>query len=165
MSSIATFHLLETAKLPELQENAEVKIQKSLFSKKTVDTYLDWQEANSREVIDFPYSGHAFATLLPFLEEQKEINLWESEYHEIADDLSQKRGYTALILTYKHRQQYIETLAPELFTPEELLTFNREFAEENDPALVEAELAGIKALRDCLALLQDDKHVILLAIG
>jgi hypothetical protein len=146
MSSIATFHPLETAKLPALQENTDIKT------------------ANSREVIDFQYSGHAFATLLPFLEE-KEINLWESDYNEIADALSQKHENTSLILTCKHRKQYLDALAPELFTPEALLAFNQKFAEEDDPALVEAEIAGIKALRDSLALLQDDNHVVLLTIG
>ncbi|MBT1712009.1 hypothetical protein KK062_27450 [Fulvivirgaceae bacterium PWU5] len=165
MSSIATFRLLETAKLPALQANAEIKVQKTWLSKKTIDTYHNWLQANSREVVDFHYSGHAFATLLPFLEEQKEINLWESERHDIADDVSQKRGDTTLILTYQHRQQYLDKLAPELVTQGELLAFNKEFAEEGDPALVEAEIAGIKALRDSLALLQDDTHVILLSIA
>ncbi|MBT1690503.1 hypothetical protein [Dawidia soli] len=164
MSSIATFRLLETDKLPALLSNAEAKIQKTWLSKKTVDTYSRWLAANSREVIDFQASGHVFATLLSFLEE-KGIDLMKSEHDEIADDISQKRGDTNLILTHKHRQQYLDKLTPEQLTTEELRAFNIDFAEEDDPALVEGEILGIKAIRDSLTMLVDDNHVILLSIG
>lgn len=163
MSSIATFHLLETANLSALQSNAEIKIEKTWLSKKTVDTYYSWLAANSREVIDFQASGHVFATLLSFLEE-KGIDLM-SEHREIAYDISQKRGDTNFILTHKHRQQYLDKLTPEQFTTEELLAFNIDFVEDDDPALVEGEILGIKAIRDSLTMLVDDSHVILLSIG
>jgi translation initiation factor 2B subunit (eIF-2B alpha/beta/delta family) len=89
----------------------------------------------------------------------------KSKHDDIADDIIKKRQNGTFILTYDHRQQYLDKLNPDNFTTNELIDFNKEFSEEDDPELAKAEIEGIKALRDSLELLNDDTKVILLSIG
>ena len=165
MSAIADFRIIETSKLNQLRDNAEIKIEKKLFSKKTIDNYWDFLNANSKRLKDFDSSGYIFTNLLVFLEEKKGIDLMKSKHDDIADDIIKKRQNGTFILTYDHRQQYLDKLNPDNFTTNELIDFNKEFSEEDDPELAKAEIEGIKALRDSLELLNDDTKVILLSIG
>ena len=165
MSAIADFRLIETSKLSDLKAHAEVQIKKTLFSKKTVDSYWTYLDANSLKLKDFPWSGHIFSSLLIFLEEKKGIGLLRSSHDDIADNISELRQSGAFILTFDHKQKHLKDLSPDKFSLEELIEFNVEFSEENDPELAQACIAGIKALRDSLELLTDDKSVVLLSIG
>ncbi len=76
-----------------------------------------------------------------------------------------KRQNSTFILIYDHKQKYLTNLSPDKFTLDELIEFNKDFSEEQDPELAKAEIEGVKALRDNLDLLTDDNHVILLSVG
>jgi hypothetical protein len=165
MSAIADFRLIETSKLNDLRDNAEIKIEKKLFSKKTIDNYWDFLNANSKKLKDFNWSGYIFANLLVFLEEKKGIDLLKGKHEDIANVIVEKRQNSTFILTYDHRQRYLNDLSPDKFTLDELIEFNKDFSEESDPELAKAEIEGIKALRENLELLTDDKNVILLSVG
>jgi hypothetical protein len=165
MSAIADFRLIETSKLNELRDNAEVKIEKTLFSKKTIDTYWDYLNANTSKLKDFGYSGYVFADLLIFLAENKGIDLLKSKYDDIANSIVEKRQNSTIILTYDHRKAYLDKLTAEKFSTEELIAFNKDFSENDDPELAQAEIEGIKALRDCLDQLTGDNQVVLLSVG
>lgn len=165
MSAVADFRLIETSKLNDLLDNAEIKIEKKLFSKKVIDNYWDYLNTNSKKLKDFDWSGYIFANLLVFLEEKKGIDLLKGKYDDIANAIVDKRQNSTFILTYDHKQKYLTNLSPDKFTLDELIEFNKDFSEEDDPELAKAEIEGVKALRDNLDLLTDDNHVILLSVG
>ena len=165
MSAIADFRLIETSKLNELRDNAEIKIEKKLFSKKTIDNYWDYLNSNSKKLKDFGYSGYIFANLLIFLAENKGIDLLQSKYDDIANSIVQRRQNSTIILTYEQRQAYLEKLDADKFNTDELIAFNKDFSEDDDPELAKAEIEGIKALRDSLDQLTGDNEVVLLSVG
>lgn len=165
MSAIADFRIIETAKLDELLKAAEVKIEKKLFSKKVINKYGEYLDSTSRELIGFPWSGYIFADLMIFLQEKKGIDLLNSEYRTIADSVTERQRNATFILTYLHKEKYFNDLSPDKFTQEELMAFNKEFSEQDDPQLVKAEIAGIEALQKSLGLLTDQTRVIILSVG
>lgn len=165
MSAIADFRLLETSKLNELREKAEIKIEKKLFGKKTIDTYWDYLNANSKRLDDFRYSGYIFADLLIFLAENKGIDLLRGKYDDIANAIVERRQNSTIILTYDQRQAYLDKLDADKFTADELTAFNKDFSENGDPELAKAEIEGIKALRASLDQLTGDNQVVLLSVG
>jgi hypothetical protein len=165
MSAIADFRLIETSKLNDLRDNAEIKIENKIFGKKTIDTYWDYLNSNSKKLKDFGYSGYIFADLLIFLVENKGIDLLKSKYDDIANSIVEKRQNSTIILTYDHRQAYLDKLTEDKFSTEELIAFNKDFSENEDPELAKAEMEGIKALRNSLHQLTGDNQVILLSVG
>lgn len=165
MSAIADFRLIETSKLNELRDKAEIRIEQKLFSKKVMDDYWNYLDTNARKLKEFPYSGYIFANLLIFLAENKGIDLLKGKHDAIANVIVEKRQNSTIILTYAHQQFYLDKLNPGNFTMEELITFNKDFSEDDDPELAKAEIAGIKMLRDSLELLTGDHQVILLSVG
>jgi hypothetical protein len=164
MSSVVDFRLIETSKLNQLRDHAEIKVEKKLFSKKVIDNYTNYHHSNSKEIIDFRYSGHIFASLLPYLEE-KGIDLANGPYGSIANFISEKRQNYTIILSHHERQAYLDQLSPEKFTMNELVAFNTDFSNDPDPELATAQLAGIRTLHDCLMQLTDDSHVVVVSIG
>jgi len=165
MSAIADFRIIETSRLNELVDNAEIKTVKKFFSKKITDNYWDYLNANSKKLKEFGYSGYIFANLLIFLTENKGIDLLKSDYDEIANVISEKRQNSTIIFTHSHRQTFLDKLDSDNFNLEELITFNKNFSEDDDPELAKAELEGIRALQESLAQLNGDNQVVLLSVG
>lgn len=166
MSAIAEFRIIETNKLDELKDKSEVKIvKKGLFKKETIDEFWTFFDSNSERQKDFDRSGYVFGNLLIFLQENKEINILDSEYDSIANWISEKRGISTIIFTYSHRESYLEKLNTINITIEELIEFNKEFSEDSDPEFAKAELEGVKAISENLEKLTDDSKVIILTIG
>lgn len=165
MSAIVDFRIIETSKLNELRENAEIKIEKRLFSKKVIDNYWDFLNANTTKLKDFDWSGYTFNNLLIFLEEKKGVDLLKGKYDDIANEIVEKRQNGTFILTFEHSQKYLDKLNPENYSKKELIDFNKNFSDEDDPELAKAEMEGIKALQDSLSLLKDDTKVVLLTIS
>ncbi|MFA6463320.1 MAG: hypothetical protein WCT51_04765 [Candidatus Shapirobacteria bacterium] len=165
MSAIADFRLIETSRLNDLRDNAEIKIEKKLFSKKVIDKYWDYLDSISKKIENFDGSGYIFGNLLVFLEEKKGIDLLKSSYDEIVNSIVEKRQTSAFIFTFDHRQKYLDKLDPDNFTIDELITFNKEFSEDDDMEFAKAEIDAIKLLQDNLKLLTGDNIVILLNVG
>jgi hypothetical protein len=164
MSAIADFRLIEISRLNELKEKAEIKVQRKLFRKIIIDQYWDFLQAHSDRLKDFDWSGYVFADLLVFLAKKHGIQLDQGEYQSIAEEITSKREMGTLILTYDHKRKYMNELSPERFSLEELIAFNKEFSEDDDPELAKAELEGIKALRENLEAIEDDTRVVILSV-
>ena len=164
MSAIADFRIIETSRLNELRDQSEIKIKKKLFMTRTIDNYWEFLNSNSKKLEDFPYSGYILADLLIFLAEHKGINLLTSKYDDIANSIVERRQNSTIILTYEHKQAYLDRLNAE-FSADELIAFNKDFSESDDPELVDAELEGIKVLRNSLGQLTGHNQVILISVG
>src|SRR4249919_2188398 len=110
MSAIADFRIIETSKLNDLRDNAEIKIEKKLFSKKVIDNYWDYLNANSKKLKDFDWSGYIFANLLIFLVEKKGIDLLKGKYDDIANVIVERRQNSTIIFTFDHKEKYLSDL-------------------------------------------------------
>jgi hypothetical protein len=163
MSTIADFRIIDTHKLNELHQNVGIKIEKKLFVNKRTDTYWEYLNVNSNKLNDFSYSGHILANLLIFLAEHKGIDLLTGRYDDIANSISEKRRNSTFILTYEQHQSYLDKLMFHKF--EELAAFNKDFSDEDNPELVDAEIEGIEALRESLEQLASSDQLILSSVG
>jgi len=165
MSAIASFYLVDTSKFDELRQNAEIIVKKNLFSKKVIDTYWDYLANNATELKGFDGSGYIYGNLLVYLEEQKNISLTNSEFDEIAKDLSDKRGSSHFLFTNKQRSDYINQLDPTKYSLTEVQQFNKDFSEEGDEETARLTLDAIQVLQQNLSKLQSDNQVLLLIVG
>ena len=165
MSSIASFYLLKTSKLQELSQHAEIIVKKGLFSKKVTDTYNDYLANNATELASNQSGGYLYATLLVFLQEEKNIDLLTNEHDAIAGELVVKRGVTHFIFTRQQRDAHLRQLEPSLYSLSELQQFNQDFSEDGDEETAALSLDAIKVLHDNLKQLGQDDEVLLLIVG
>lgn len=150
MSAIAELRLISVAKLANLVEAAEIKVQKGFLRKKIIDNFDSVVMHDTQKLIEFNRTGYVFADLLIFLQERKNINLLEGEYNAIADKLYEKRQQITFIFTYEHKLKYASLLSPQNFSSNELTEFNKDFSESDDPELASAQLEGIATLKESL---------------
>ncbi|MBD8491139.1 hypothetical protein IFO69_20465 [Echinicola sp. CAU 1574] len=165
MSAIADFRIIKTDKLDALKEASEIIIKKSLFKRTVTDNYWSFIEEYSKKLKDFEWSGYIFGNLLIYLQENKKIDLLTSEFDVIADWISEKRGASLMIFTHNHKKAFLDKLDSENFPMEELINFNKEFSEDDDPELAKAQIAGIDAIKASLEELIDDKEIVILNVG
>lgn len=165
MSAIADFRLIEKSKLDDLNKAAEIIIKKGFLKKTVIDNYHHYLDSNSQRLNEFDESGYIFGNLLMFLQEKRNIDLLNSEYDLIANEICKKRQNSTIFLTKDHKDKYINLLVPDNFSLDELIKYNIEFSEDNDPEFAKGELKGIAALRDSLNSIPDDYHIMILMVG
>jgi len=165
MSAIADFRLIEKSKLDDLNNAAEIIIKKGFLKKTVTDNYNQYLDSNTKRLKDFDESGYIFGNLLVYLQEKKEIDLLNSDYDSIANEISKKRGNSTIILTKNHRDKYSDLLIPGKYSLDDLIAYNVEFSEDNDPEFAKGELKGISALRDSLNAIPDDNYIVILTVG
>lgn len=164
MSAIAEFRLIPVHRLNELMDAATMKVEKSWFSTKVTDRYATFLQEASIAMDPFEYSGYVYAALLVFLKEQRKIDLFKNEYAAVSTELSARRKNTTLVLCARQFRDYAHELVPDQFTVGELMRFNEEFSEEDDPDLAAIQLEAIRILRSNLSKIPDDEHVAILTI-
>ncbi|QEC67565.1 hypothetical protein FRZ67_09775 [Panacibacter ginsenosidivorans] len=165
MSAIASFYLLDTSKLDELKKSAEIIVKKSLFSKKVTDNYRDYLSNNAKELKGFDGSGYVYANLLVYLQEEKNIDLTQNEYDDIAKELIDKRGTSHFLLTNNQKNAFINQLDTAHYSLAEIQQFNQNFSEEGDEETAKLTLEAIEVLRDNLSKVQNDNQILLLIVG
>ena len=112
--------------------------------------------------IEYSWSGHVLATLLPYLDEQG-IDLVHSDHGE-ASTISQTRAGSVFVFTSDHRERYLARLDPSDFDGAVLRRYYEESNETSAEGVGYAMLDGIAFFRDTLAPLQS-AIVALLIIG
>lgn len=152
MSAIASFILLPKTDLDGLRQAS------------TEGNYHNYLEQHGREVAEYEWSGYVLATLLPYLEEQHQIDLMRSEHDALARFLSERQQATHFIFTGAHRHPFLDRLDPSAFSTEALRDYYNEFNEENEPDVGRPMLDGIRALHQSLSALDEDS-VIVFSIG
>lgn len=160
MSSTASFICFPRSALQGLREAAVPK--KRLF-RGPQDNFHEFLKKNGTEVVDFRGSGFMFATLLPFLDARRGINLMVSEHDDLAGFLSKSRESTIFFLTETHRRDFESKLAEEV--PEDsLCAYFNEFNACHEPLAGVRMKEGIIAFRKSLSQIGSDK-VVMLQIG
>jgi hypothetical protein len=103
--------------------------------------------------IGYGWSGHALATLLRYLAEQR-IDLMHSDHDQVASTISQTRGNSVFVLTSDQRERYLARLDPTAFDGAVLRGYYEEVNEVAAEGVDYALLDGIAFFRDTLAPLQ-----------
>ncbi len=103
--------------------------------------------------IEYAWSGHVLATLLPYLDEQG-IDLMHSDHDEVASTISETREGSVFVLTSDHRDRYLARLDPSAFDGTVLRRYYEELNETAAEGVGYAMLDGIAFFRDSLAPLE-----------
>jgi gluconate kinase len=119
----------------------------------TSDEFWDVLGRETITRIEYSWSGHVLATLLPYLDEQG-IDLVHSDDDEVASALSQTREASVFVLTSDHRERYLARLDPSTFDGAALRRHYEEFNETAAEGVEYAMLDGIAFFRDTLAPLE-----------
>jgi hypothetical protein len=114
----------------------------------------------ARTIGDYRWSGYVLATLLPYLEEHRNIDLMKSEFDALSTRLSKERHATHFILTDSHTR-WLADLDAEKFSEVELRDYFNEFNESNEDGVGRAMLDGIRFIRGALAEIDAESAVIL----
>ena len=119
-------------------------------------TWDEFWEVLGRQTItqlEYGWSGHVLATLLPYLDEQG-IDLMHSDHDEVASTISRTRAGSVFVLTSDHRDRYEARLDPSAFDGAVLRRYYEELNETAAKRVDYAMLDAIAFLRDTLAPLQ-----------
>jgi hypothetical protein len=165
MSAIASFYLVDSSRLGELQQNAEIIVRKTLFSKKVTDNFPVFLSANATELKGLDGGGYVYGNLFVFLDEQKDIDLLSSGLEEVANNLADMRGTACFIFTYKQKMEFLNRLVPDEYSLSELQNFNREFSEEGDEETAMLMKEALQILKHNLAQIPGNEKVLLLIVG
>jgi hypothetical protein len=157
MSAIAEFIKLPKTALDGLLAAATPK--KRIFGSPR-DNYYDYLRQNGEEVVDYRWSGHVLGTLLPYLQDQQQIDLMESEHNALSEALSKERGATHFILTNAHRVKYLDKLDGLSLAEEDLRDYYNEFNQTHEPDVGKPMLDGVKAFRQALGRLDESSVLI-----
>jgi hypothetical protein len=127
--------------------------QRKRILRGTTDELWDVLGRETITLIEYSWSDHVLATLLPYLDEQG-IDLMHSDHDEVASTLSQTREGLVLVLTSGHRERYLARLDPSRFDGAVLRRYYEEFNETAAEGVDYAMLDGIAFFRDTLAPLE-----------
>jgi hypothetical protein len=119
---------------------------------------------HGREVADYNWSGFVLATLLPYLQENHQIDLMKSEYDELASFLTQARNATHFIFTEAQRSAFMNRLDVRLFSETDLRNYFNEFNETNDQEVGRAMLDGVVALQQSLSQLDSGSVIVFIIV-
>ena len=168
MSLVASFHLIDRSKLPELLDNANVIVKKRFFFKKLIDNYWEFLDKNSLQLETFKYKDYndgVYLNVLDFLSEKHNIDLTQSKFQNEAKELETKRGVSIFFLTNEHKQKYLTSLNPENFDVTEIHKFNTEFDDDDDPETAIACKEAISSIHKNLKEITDDSELIIFSVG
>src|SRR5215471_17874272 len=76
----------------------------------------DYLNGKGSEVAEYRWSGYVLATLLPYLQEKRQIDLMKSEYDELASIITSATGATHFIFTRYQRTAFLDRLESKLFS-------------------------------------------------
>ena len=161
MSAIALFIKMPKTALAGLLTAATPK--KRFFGAPR-DTYYDYLRQNGEEVTDYRWSGYVLGTLLPYLEEQHQIDLMKSEHEVLSTGLTKARGATHFLLTDALRVKYLDRLGGLSLSEEQLRDYYNKFNETDEPEVGKSMLVGVKAFQQALGSV-DESSVVVLVIG
>jgi len=133
-----------------------VRSERKFLGRKTIDNYWNYLDLHATSLKDFGYSGHVFSNLLIYLMEERGIDLLSTRYDAVANSLGERRQNSTIILTFDQRQAFLEKLNADEFDQGELIAFNKDFSDDDDPELAKAEIEGIKFLQYSLGQLTGD---------
>ena len=153
MAALASFVRLHREELKELAKAVTGDDPQGL---------TDFLSANGTSVVEFEGNADIFPVLLPVLAEEYDIDLETSE-NGIVSELAEACEALVFILTLEEQTKYLEDLAPEGFSVEDLSEAYEDFTEEELDGVGESMLTGIIALYQALQEVDED-HVVVVTV-
>ncbi|MBI5095450.1 MAG: hypothetical protein HZB26_23830 [Candidatus Hydrogenedentes bacterium] len=144
----------------ELDGLRDAAIPKKSWFGKRKDTYYEFLTHHGREVAEYEWPGYVLATLLAYLQEERQIDLMRSEFGDLSAFLTKQRGATHFIFTESHKRAYLAQLAAELFSEAQLRDYYNEFNETDEAEAGKPMLDGIGAIAQSLQSLEDGAVVV-----
>jgi GTPase SAR1 family protein len=157
-SAIGQSFVISESALPLLQAAAGPRKR---IAHGASDAFWDVLGSETITRIEYAWSSHVLATLLPYLDEQG-IDLLHSDHDEVASTLSQTREGSVFVLTSDHRERHLARLDPSAFDGAVLRRYYEEFNEMTADGVDYAMLDGIAFFRDTLAPLQSAAVAVLI---
>jgi hypothetical protein len=157
MSAIATFTLLPVSSANQLRDAAVPKI----LLGKSEDGFYRFLRETGTPLSDYEWSGYFIATLLPYLEQERDISFTNSEFDDLETFITNIRGSSSFVLTNFHREQFLEKLDPSTFSESELKDYFEKFNETKNPESGRAMLDGIGVIQQNLLKVRADSFILL----
>jgi len=101
MSTIASFYRLPISVVDGLREAFTPRRRWLSRPRYSSNDYL---RQHGRQVVEYPWQGYVLATLLIFLQEEHQVDLLNSDYRTLTDDLAREANVTVIMLTQAHKQ-------------------------------------------------------------
>jgi hypothetical protein len=158
MSAIATFTLLPVSSANNLRDAAVPKI----LLGKPEDSFHRFLRESGTPLSKYEWSGYFIATLLPYLEQERDISFTNSEFDDLETFITNVRGTSSFVLTNFHREQFLEKLDPTTFLESELKEYFEKFNETENPESGRAMLDGIAVIQRNLSQVRSDTFILLI---
>lgn len=176
MSQIASFYVLTKEQLQQLGTIAKdlpkkpskgtgrlvvrvVPAKEGLAESKKYAKFWDFLHKHGKEPYRFKWSGSVMCVLLPYLEQEHNVDLTQTIW-----DTGTDTGVWYLF-DKQSQSKYLEKLIPSKFHKDELRQWLQRFAPAMDfPEAGTAMLDGVRIIHDYLSLV-DEKSIVLFHIG
>jgi hypothetical protein len=161
MSAVASFFLLPVTTLAELRSAA---VPKKRFFGGVTDGFYEFLDKHGKEVAQYSWSGFVLATLLPYLEQKKQIVLMKPDHDNLGAFLSKTRGASIFVFGSAQKDAALDKLSNGVFSSDEMRDYFNNFNASNEKDIGEAMLDGVKAIKSSLEQV-GPSTVVLLIIG
>jgi hypothetical protein len=145
-SAIGQSFVISESALPSVQ--AAALAQRGILGGAS-DAFRDVLGRETGTRLEYAWSGHVLAALLPYLDGQG-IDLLHSHHDDVASTISRARECAVLILTSDHRERYVARLDPSAFDGAALRRHYENLNDTTAEGVGYAMLDGIAFLRDTL---------------
>jgi hypothetical protein len=168
MSLIASFYLIEKAKLDLLQSNSLIEVKKGLFTKKIVDNYYPFLEANSVELPTLDYNGYngsVFLDALDYLEDRHSLKLIDKTFDELSNEIGKNRSLDVHVLSYDFKVAMQGKLNLESFTEDDIQKYIEEIGGDVDLDSAIACKKAIEVLSKNIDAIPNQSYVLICELG
>lgn len=113
-------------------------------------------------LLSVPEAGRYFSAVLFFLQEEKNIELMDSDYEGLAELFFDAADETAFIFSQTQKLEFSDSINPKLHSIRALSDFYKDYAGESDEKDGESMVAALTSIHQCLQKAEKNRLVILL---
>lgn len=165
MSQLPLFYSIPTSQLPELQQHAKVEVVKKWFSKKYIHHYSGYLSSHATLLYGMgpeDLKGNPFLDLILWMAEEKDFEIANGRYDEVATAITNQTESSTLILTREHKEAFNSKIDIDSLSRQELKRIEKEYSGfDDDDETPDAYREALTILKNVLNTLQDDSKVII----
>jgi hypothetical protein len=168
MSQLANFYLIETSQLGELQENARIEVVKKWFGKKYIHHYDNYLSSNATQLyghLPGHFNANPFITLISWLADEKNVNLTEGKYVQIATNISNQTESSNFIWTLEEKAAFLSLIDIDKIPFVEFNRIGHEWEGDDSDQMAEDLLLALQQIKDVFGHLESEKQVIVVNMG
>ena len=168
MSFLASFYLIEKTKLDLLQSNSVIEVKKGLFTKKIVDNYYAFLEANSVELPTLnynDYNGSVFLDALDYLENRHSLKIIDKTFDDISKEIGKNRALAVHVLSYDFKMAIQDKLNLVSITEDDIRKYIEEIGGDVDLDSAIACKKAIEVLSKNIDAIPNQSQVLIFELG